>query len=474
MTADDPSSSDAKRLRVGILSPVRDLDPIGGGTELSSSVLLAQIYDTPYDAAPGGGYEPALFARPLSQESEGVYSAPVRTDRHFSDGSPLTATTIAESLEASGRLAGIGRAEASGDRVIFHLGDTAPQRLESILATSPVAKAQGRQFLGTGPYMLAEGSTPERTRLVKNPHSPTDPDLDEVIFVTYPPDESGSPEALIQAIEEGEVDFTNALSREDLSRLKLVRKWFEPGVGTAILYLNAERLADEQLRRGIALAIDRAELAKASYPNPLAFTAAGLLPPMLGSMRDGLAHDPKAASVAVGRASERPSSLTMLVIWGPRPYLPHPQQTAKAIAGALGQVGLDVRIQPAADASDYFRRIARGDYDMALSGWVADSVDPADFLTSALSSEEIPPADRRIVTEGNLSHYRSDEMDAALDAYRRNPGAATMAKVQEILDREVPLVPLMYGPTIFVYSPRVTTFKPSPLGIPLFAEMEIL
>lgn len=474
MTADDMSNGDAKRLRVGVLSPVRDLDPIGGGKELSSAVVLAQIYDTPYDAAEGGGYEPALFARPLSRESDGVYSAPVRTDRLFSDGSPLTAATIAESLEASGRLAGLGRAEASDDRVVFRLGDTSLQRLESILATSPVAKASGRQFLGTGPYMLAAGSTPERTRLVVNPHSPADPDLGEVVFVTYPPDESGSPEALIQAIDDGEVDFTAALSREDLSRLRLVRKWFEPGVGTAILYLNVERLGDTQLRRGIALAIDRAELAKASYPNPLAFTAAGLLPPMLGSMRDSLAHDPKQASMAVGRASERPSSLTMLVIWGPRPYLPHPQQTAKAVAEALGRVGLDVRIQQAADADQYFRRIARGDYDMALSGWVADSVDAADFLSSALSSQEIPAADRRIVTEGNLSHYRSDEMDAALEAFRQSPGAGNMAKIQEILDREVPLVPLMYGPTIFVYSPRVTTFKPSPLGIPLFAEMEIL
>jgi ABC-type transport system substrate-binding protein len=474
MTADDMNSGDAKRLRVGVLSPIRDLDPIGGGTELSSSVLLAQIYDTPYDAAQGGGYEPALFARPLSQESEGVYSAPVRGDRHFSDGSPLTAAAIAESLEASGRLAGIGRAEASDDRVVFHLGDSSLQRLESILATSPVAKAVGGRFLGTGPYMLADGSTPERTRLVRNPHSPTDPDLDEVVFVTYPPDASGSPEALIQAIGDGEVDFTNALSREDLSRLKLVRKWFEPGVGTAILYLNTERLGDEQLRRGIALAIDRAELAKASYPNPLAFTAAGLLPPMLGSMRDSLSHDPKQAGIAIGRAAERPSSLTMLVIWGPRPYLPHPRQTAQAIADALGKVGLDVRIQQAADAGEYFRRIARGDYDMALTGWISDTPDSGDFLASILHSREIPAADRRIVTEGNLAHYRSADMDAALDAYRRNPGAGTMAKVQEILDREVPLVPLMYGPTIFVYSPRVTTFQPSPIGIPLFADMEML
>lgn len=474
MTADDTDNGDAKRLRVGVLSPIRDLDPIGGGKELSSAVLLAQIYDTPYNAAEGGGYEPALFARALSKDAAGVYSAPVRADGKFSDGSPLTAAAIAESLEASGRLAGLGRAEAADDRVIFHVGDTSLQRLESILATSPVAKAVGSRFLGTGPYMLADGSTPERTRLVPNPHSPTDPDLTEVIFVTYPPDASGSPEALIQAIDDGEVDFTNALSREDLSRLKLVRKWFEPGVGTAILYLNTERLGDAQLRRGIALAIDRAELAKASYPNPLAFTAAGLLPPMLGSMRDQLGHDPKQATLAVGRASERPTSLAMLVIWGPRPYLPHPQQTARAIADALGKVGLDVRIQQAADADEYFRRIARGDYDMALTGWVADTTEPGDFLASILHSDEIPAADRRIVTEGNLSHYRSEDMDAALDAYRQSPGAATMAQVQEILDREVPLVPLMYGPTIFVYSPRVTTFKPSPLGIPLFAEMEIL
>jgi hypothetical protein len=32
----------------------------------------------------------------------------------------------------------------------------------------------------------------------------------------------------------------------------------------------------------------------------------------------------------------------------------------------------------------------------------------------------------------------------------------------------------MYGPTIYVYSPRVQGFKPSPLGIPRFAELSLV
>lgn len=468
-----------KTLRVGLLAPVPELDP-RAGRDFVGATLLEQLYETPFDppARPDGPARPVLFAQPLASENGGqVLSAPVRPGRGFSDGTPLTAERLAEALGRSERLAEQAAIEAKDGRVVFRLARPVPHfDLTLSQRYCEVALETGSGPLGTGPYRIAPGSTPERMRLVRNPGHPAPAGVDEVLFVTYPPDADGRPSALLAAIEAGEVEFTNALSREHIGALKGVRKWLEPGSGTAILYFNTERpaLADASVRRALALAIDRAEAARISYHNPLAFTATGLLPPMLGSWRDGIVADPKRAAALLAAAGEaRPRRLTMLVIYGPRPYLPQPRSVAEHLAGRLRAVGVEVEIRQARSIEQYFREVARGDYDLALSGWVPDTPDAADFLDTILSPGSVPSSARPILMDGNLSRWRSPAAGAALERFRREPNESNKAAVLKLVSEEMPLLPLMYGPTIYVYSPRVSGFKPSPLGIPRFAEIAL-
>lgn len=206
----------------------------------------------------------------------------------------------------------------------------------------------------------------------------------------------------------------------------------------------------------------------------MAFTATGLLPPMLGTWRDGLAADPKRAAILLAGAGEkRPRRLSLLVIYGPRPYLPQPLAVAEHLAARYGELGIEVDVRRAESMEGYFREVARGSYDLALSGWVADTIDPADFLDTILSPRSIPSAERRIVIDGNLSRWRSPAVQAALERFRREPNERNKAAVLGPVRDEVPLLPLMYGPTVYVYSPRVSGFRPSPLGIPRFAELSL-
>lgn len=470
-------------LSVGLLAPVHDLDP-RGGRDFVGSTILEQIFETPFEPPdkPDLPARPVLFAEGLRSENGGqVLSAPVRPDVRFSDGTPLTASLLAEILARSSRLAEQARVEVGAgprkDRVVFHLKRPVP-RFDHTLSYRycEVALETGDGLLGTGPYRLAPDSNPERIRLVRNPDHPGAPTLEEVRFVAYPPDDGGRPVELLRALEAGEVEFTNALSREDLAEVKGIRKWLEPGSGTAILYFNTERpgLSDARVRRALAFAVDRPEVARISYHNPMAFTASGLLPPMLGTWRDGLAADPKRAAVLLAAAGEaRPRRLTLLVIYGPRPYLPHPRAAADHLAERFAEHGIEVEVRQAESMEGYFREVARGDYDLALSGWVADTTDPADFLETILSPDSIPSADRRIVLDGNLARWRSPEVQAALERFRREPNEAHKAAVLTPVRDDVPLLPLMYGPTVYVYSSRVTGFRPSPLGIPRFSELSL-
>ena len=64
-----------------------------------------------------------------------------------------------------------------------------------------------------------------------------------------------------------------------------------------------------------------------------------------------------------------------------------------------------------------WRVTSRGDYDLALLGWQADTLDPNDFLTALLDSGSIGTTNR--------SRYRSAAMDALLKRARQDsaPGA---------------------------------------------------
>jgi len=466
-----------KTLRVGVLTPVSTLNP-REVQDFVSETAVAQIYESPLTPPAAGRLpEPVLFQERLRQDAATVYSAAVRSDVRFSDGTLLTARRLADSLARVAKLREHMTVEAHGDRVTFHL-DRPNARLDLVLAQrycGVTLESRGTLF-GTGPYMLEPGSTPDRTRLVRNPHAHRPAAIGEVVIQLYPPDAQGRPEALLAALEAGEVDFTNVLSREDIMRLKNVRRLTEPGSSTAILYMNTERpgMDDARVRRAIALSIDRLEIAKLFYSTAMAFVANHLLPPMLGRGNDGLAPDAnKARALLAAPGVRKPERLSLLVIFGPRPYLPNPRKVSEHIAAQIEKLGIAVDVTPTANLQEYRTRLQSGDYDLALAGWVADTLDPVDFLEVMLSPDFIPVPERKMMVGGNLSRWRDRETVEALARLREEPRDEVRTKLLQRIADEVTLLPLMYGPTIYAHSWQVKHFTPAPLGIPSFAELDL-
>lgn len=471
----------SKTLTIGLTTVPHHFDP-RNAQDFVSNFVVAQIFETPY-ALPHGSEapEPMLFREPLHLESgrggASVYSAAIRQGVTFSDGTPMDAETVVSSLRSSRRMAEQAEVEADGDRVVFRLKKpnarfdlTLTQRFASVLLE------RGDELLATGPFMPAPGSRPERLHLVRNPRYRHPVDIEQLRFVPYPLNDQGKPEALVQAIESGEVDFCNVLAREHVSGLHRIRKWLEPGSSTAFLYFNTERpeLANPEVRRALALSLDRSRVTKVSYPNPLTFTATSLLPPLMGRWQDGLSQDPqKAARLLRNAEGPKPERLSLLLTFGPRPYLPDPRDTAAELAEQMGGLGIQVDVVPTDDSQVYYRKIAAGDYDMVLAGWVADTPDPADFLEAVLAPQAIPSPHEPIVVHANLARWRHPEVAEALERFRADADPAARDRIRDLVSQEVPLVPLMYGPTLYVYSPRVQDFEPSPLGIPLLYKAKL-
>gem|GEM_PF-196234 len=96
-----------------------------------------------------------------------------------------------------------------------------------------------------------------------------------------------------------------------------------------------------------------------------------------------------------------------------------------------------------------------------------------------------PAGSALYLTLGEISLAEGGSHEWRLPVFRSTDGGATFPLRRRLTpepscpDRpapvaeEMPLFPLMYGPTVYVYSLRITGFKPSPLGIPRFADLSL-
>ena len=157
-------------------------------------------------------------------------------------------------------------------------------------------------------------------------------------------------------------------------------------------------------------------------------------------------------------------SAALLVADAPRPYNPDPVGLARALAAALGEIGVAVRIERAASWGAFLERATRGDYDMAVMGWQADTPDPNDFLSVLLGSE--------FVGATNRSRYRSPAMDILLKQGRRGDDQrermASYLQAQALFRRDMPWIPLFHVSVFTVHRRNVRGLAIGPTGIPRY------
>jgi len=451
--------------RVGFVNRWERRDP-RTGLNYASFLVQAHIYEPVYRLAAGSNrIHPVLLDYPLQQEPEQgglVYSATVRRGARFSDGTELTAEHIAASLEKTAAFKIQASATARGDRVVFKLKQP-NARFELLLARfdNCIVLERGREFLGTGPYVLAPDPQPECFRLVRNPYFPDKVRLAEIECRVYPLSPDGRRQKLLAAVNRGEVDFTEELARDELTRVEKMRKCIDLGYCTSMLFFNTEKpvFQDNRVRLAFAGAIDRKALAAHSYANALAFAATGALPPALGSSPDLIMHDLGTARDLLNKAGVSPATpLVLAVIPIPRPYLPEPRATAELVVAQLSHLGFRVEIRQPRDLAEYQDVCRRGAYDMMLSGWIPDTADSVDFMESLVASHSVPANIIQATRGSNLSRWRNTSMDEMLQKQRINPDPSNWRNICDLLRKEVPMFPLMYGPRIAVVSWRAKNF----------------
>jgi peptide/nickel transport system substrate-binding protein len=475
-------------LRVGLLGGWGGLDP-WEAQDLSGVIVRNQCFETLYIRSQGKIVADSRYlAHELRLETIALtgmprYSLRLVDDLLFSDGTAVQPEDIAASLQHVAPLRAVSKVNAAGGRRVQFNCLERDIVLEPHLAQiwSVIGKRGARHWIGTGPYAIVEENIAAAGKVLtleRNPHwipgAGKKPSIERIEFWAYPLDEDGTPSKLRDALENGEIDFTMMLPRELAKGLQGVRKVYQPGQSTAFLAFGCRRpwLTNPAARRALSAAIDPWAIARVSHDNPAAFAARGLLPPALAPSRRSLPrYGEEIAAKALAAIADKPSSLRMLVVWGPRPYLPDPLAVANVIAEQFGVLGIGVIIQQADTPEAFFAAVRRGQHDLILSGYIAETPDPVDFLTALLSSKRIPKPGTPMASTTNLGGYADAEMDRRLAAAQREP--AELSAVIELFEDQWPLVPLMYGASVAVHTWRVRDFEMDPRGIPSFAELRL-
>ena len=294
--------------------------------------------------------------------------------------------------------------------------------------------------LGSGPYRLAEYRSPEGAyRLTANrDYFKGPPRVQEVQQLSLPP------ETVVQALQQGQVDLAYTADASVVTllqgntRLKVLQT---APLSVVRLVLNTERppLDRVDVRQALAVALDRAAVARAVTKGDPVVGSAGVIPPETPwyspSVRQ-YAFDPAAARGLLG--GERLPEETIL----------HP------VGARLGRRdrGRDRR-----------RRMCRsrhglGDHVTAV----------ADYLRRWYAGQEA-----NLFAQGDVLHDPAFDALAQQQATTLDPAArkALVARLQDVLAEDLPTIPLFYRRFYWIYdSTRLTPMNTSGglmNGIPL-------
>ena len=293
----------------------------------------------------------------------------------------------------------------------------------------------------------------------------------EKIEATVIPD----PTTALQAFEAGEVDacIDNAcLPPAEVDRLRSTVEYVTgPLLGTGYYGLNVRTLRDLHVRRALALALDRRELAEevtrtgerpATSFTPDAMPGFDALGPALVGERENL----RAARAELARARRARRTLTLLY-----PSTgPAAKELAVATQGSWKRLGFDTRIR-GMEFAQFLETLGReaNDVDVFMLSWTADFVDDINFLelwTCASGNNYTgfcdPTFDRLI-----------ERARRTVDAPRRHELYARAEAILTGTSGRFPIIPVFWLASATLRKPYVHGWRPNAMGLYDFSGIRV-
>ncbi|PDO89918.1 ABC transporter substrate-binding protein SapA [Kosakonia sacchari] len=325
-----------------------------------------------------------------------------------------------------------------------------------------------RQPVGTGPYQLDEYRAGQYIRLQRHEKFWRGTPLMQQVVVDLGSGGTGRLSKLLT----GECDVLAWPAASQLTILRddpRLRLTLRPGMNIAYLAFNTNKppLNNPEVRHALALAINNQRLMQSIYYGT-AETAASILP------RASWAYDNEAKITEYdpAQARERLKALGLenltLQLWVPtssQAWNPSPLKTAELIQADMAQVGVKVVIVPV-EGRFQEARLMDMNHDLSLAGWATDSNDPDSFFRPMLSCAAIN-------SQTNFAHWCNREFDEVLQKALASQQLAARIddydEAQQILARELPVLPLASSLRLQAYRYDIKGLVLSPFGSASFA-----
>lgn len=274
--------------------------------------------------------------------------------------------------------------------------------------------------------------------------------------------QSATADAQVEALGEGELDAITPAPSTDLDTIDLDDRQVRRSAGTdwTQLTMNAASgpLSKPEVRRAVALALDREALAAATAaPSPPVVMGSFIIVPGQRGYTDQsdlIAPDPQEAERLLAEAgfdADDPLTLT----------LPVPATTstvtdrAALIADQLGEVGIEVTIDPVPDEDFFTGRIIPLDFDLATFTQSGEAFRLAD------SKALFHPIDSSQNFTGRDDDDLSKAWNKAVATLDDEERFDLVAGLDERLFDDVPLIPLGVVPQSMVVADGVANYGPA-------------
>lgn len=495
------SGTRTQTLHRGIGSEIGDLDPHLitniAEMEIASTLFEGLVTEDPLDLHP----VPGVAERWEISADQLTYTFHLRANARWSDGTPVTAAdfvaswrrilTPALAAENASLLYVIQGAQAfhrgtSNDFSQVGVSATDPRTLRitlehatpyflsllthpswfplnlaSLSANSSSSErgqawARPGRLIGNGAFILKTW-VPNKVLVVEKSPSYWDASTVKLRAVHfYPIDSKDAEERTFRA---GQLHVTYVLPFGKAERYRSEAPQFlrsDPYLNTYFLRFNIRRapLGDERIRRALSLAIDRTALVEKVLRGGQ-IAAAAFTPPNLPG------YTPPSAPLLDFNAAR--ALLTEAGYPGgkglpPLELLFNTSENHRLLAEAIQEMwrrelGVEVRLVNQEFKVTIAERSA-GRYQIMISDWVGDYLDPSTFLDLFLSS-----------SGNNHTGWSSSDYDARLFAAARSVDSSTRAvqlqQAEMLLLKAAPIAPLYYNSHLFLLHPSVRGWHPT-------------
>ena len=318
---------------------------------------------------------------------------------------------------------------------------------------------QAGNHVGNGPYRLAEWHPGEVIRVVKNEQY-WDRDNVRIGEIAFYPISNLTTEE--RSFRSGALDMTESMPPMLVPKYKQENPavlHVEPYLGTYFYRLNTTKppLDDKRVRQALSLAIDRSvitdSILKSGERPAYALVPLG----MPGYEATAKLEEDVAKAKALLAEAGYPDGKGLPEI----SVLYNTSEMHKTIAEALQsmwkeRLGINVTLTNQ-DWKVYLTTMQNLDYQVARGSWIADFMDPINYLELFLSTGG-----------NNQTGWKNEEYDRLINGAYAEPDAAKrtqmMQQAEVLLMDELPCLPVYVYTFRYLQAERVKGFTPNPLG----------